>query len=552
MKSYANSLKGRDVVILPDNDDAGRAHEAKAAESLAGKAASIRAVALPDLPDGGDVSDWLDAGGTADELRKIVSETPEFVAEPKLQPLITNAYPRVESELPRSMPEILKVISDVTDNWPRRVGNSLFADVDGGVIWLSNASALVGFLGKRTGQSPRFVRGAGFHTQGEVFETLRWTTQDYRAVETLPHHPPMEGCYYTSACQNIKPGGGLKLRELVGMILGETDVDADLILAAFLTPGWGGAGKRPSFGITSDDGRGSGKTTLAMMIGRVWGGRIEISRDEPVDVVKQRLLSPDGLSKRVIVIDNLKSMRFSSAGLEALVPADVISGKRMYVGEASRPNNLTWLTTLNGVSFATDWAQRSVIIKLKKPAYSATWRDDVEAFIDANREVIIADCIGFLQRPAEGELVNYSRWASWEKDVLSRVVDPAEAQKVILDRQGEADAESEESAELQDAIATKLKELHYDPSSEAVFLPNRVIALWLGEVVGERLGTNRAGRIIRQKIREGLLPRLQECPNRISGRGYVWYGENATVDTEVLTQIEDNIETKAREGGRLR
>ena len=63
--------------------------------------------------------------------------------------------------------------------------------------------------------------------------------------------------------------------------------------------------------------------------------------------------------------------------------------------------SLTWILTLNGVSFATDWAQRSVIIKLRKPDYSGDWKDDTEAFIDQHRDEIVADVMGFLQQSAD-------------------------------------------------------------------------------------------------------------------------------------------------------
>jgi hypothetical protein len=55
------ALAGRDVVILEDNDEAGRKKASIAAQALYGTAKTIRIVALPDLPDKGDVSDWLDA-----------------------------------------------------------------------------------------------------------------------------------------------------------------------------------------------------------------------------------------------------------------------------------------------------------------------------------------------------------------------------------------------------------------------------------------------------------------------------------------------------------
>lgn len=69
----ALSLAGRDVVILPDNDEPGRKHALVVARHIVSKALRVRMVELPGLPAKGDVSDWLDAGGTIDELRQLVS-----------------------------------------------------------------------------------------------------------------------------------------------------------------------------------------------------------------------------------------------------------------------------------------------------------------------------------------------------------------------------------------------------------------------------------------------------------------------------------------------
>ncbi len=70
---YARYLAGFDVVILPDNDDAGRAHANAIAASLAGIAASVRILHLPELAAKGDVSDWIAAGGTRDKLHELVA-----------------------------------------------------------------------------------------------------------------------------------------------------------------------------------------------------------------------------------------------------------------------------------------------------------------------------------------------------------------------------------------------------------------------------------------------------------------------------------------------
>lgn len=81
---YTEQLSGAAcVVLVPDNDEPGRAHMRHIAAQLAGKVGAVRWLELPGLPDKGDVSDWLDAGGTIKELERLASEAPEPPAAPK-------------------------------------------------------------------------------------------------------------------------------------------------------------------------------------------------------------------------------------------------------------------------------------------------------------------------------------------------------------------------------------------------------------------------------------------------------------------------------------
>jgi hypothetical protein len=70
-------FRGADVVILPDNDPAGKNHSADVAANLAGIARQVRVVELQGLPPKGDVSDWIAAGGTADEFWHLVETIPQ-------------------------------------------------------------------------------------------------------------------------------------------------------------------------------------------------------------------------------------------------------------------------------------------------------------------------------------------------------------------------------------------------------------------------------------------------------------------------------------------
>lgn len=65
---YSELLRDRVVIILPDNDDVGRAHADLVAKSLRGIAAAVTVLELPSLPPKGDVLHWFGAGGTVEAL----------------------------------------------------------------------------------------------------------------------------------------------------------------------------------------------------------------------------------------------------------------------------------------------------------------------------------------------------------------------------------------------------------------------------------------------------------------------------------------------------
>src|SRR5215217_2435036 len=72
---YAEYYRGaKEVVILPDNDEEGVAYAAKVAQDLLGIAETVKIVDLPGLPEKGDLTDWLDAGHTAEEFFAVIGE----------------------------------------------------------------------------------------------------------------------------------------------------------------------------------------------------------------------------------------------------------------------------------------------------------------------------------------------------------------------------------------------------------------------------------------------------------------------------------------------
>jgi len=67
-------FKDKTVIILPDNDDPGRKHADLVAMKLHGTAKAIQIINLPNLKEGGDVSDWLGAGNTKADLIELIEK----------------------------------------------------------------------------------------------------------------------------------------------------------------------------------------------------------------------------------------------------------------------------------------------------------------------------------------------------------------------------------------------------------------------------------------------------------------------------------------------
>jgi hypothetical protein len=94
-QEFRSFYTGADVVV-PDNDDEGREYANTVAQSVAPAASRVRVVALSDLPEKGDLSDWLDAGHTPEEFFVLVEAAGTYAPE---------------DEAPWPKPQILKISS---------------------------------------------------------------------------------------------------------------------------------------------------------------------------------------------------------------------------------------------------------------------------------------------------------------------------------------------------------------------------------------------------------------------------------------------------------
>jgi 5S rRNA maturation endonuclease (ribonuclease M5) len=78
-------LRGADIVVLNDNDKPGRAHATVTCNELNGKAKRVRWLDInalwPSCPDKGDISDWLEQGGTKQEFLDALDVVPDWKPE---------------------------------------------------------------------------------------------------------------------------------------------------------------------------------------------------------------------------------------------------------------------------------------------------------------------------------------------------------------------------------------------------------------------------------------------------------------------------------------
>jgi hypothetical protein len=85
---FNESLRDHKVALIPDNDDVGKSRVQEIARQLVGIATWVKIVTLPDVPEKGDVSDWLDLGHTKEDLVALMLKTPvekEIQAEARIE-----------------------------------------------------------------------------------------------------------------------------------------------------------------------------------------------------------------------------------------------------------------------------------------------------------------------------------------------------------------------------------------------------------------------------------------------------------------------------------
>jgi len=570
-KTDLSTLAGRDVSIWPDHDENGRAYAEQVAALLHDLTppASVRIIEPPeDLPPKGDAVDWLD-GRDAHEPHELAATIGELAERAKawtpttleLAPTPDDDATRPRGTLSNVRTEQVEADDGTTETQthaltPDEVREAVLSTCgpvytlgDGGPLFAPSESDTppirilkdppdVFAWAKQRAEV--YWAGKADHAgevvgKAELLSHLRAKpAASYDAVATLPHHPPMGRTYYAHA--ELPKATGRRLAEYLDRLNPETDADRELLRAMLLTPAWGGpAGARPMFVLTSEHGRGSGKTKTAEATGHLYGGGLTVSLEtrDGIDRLRQRLLAPSNAALRFVTLDNVKSAA-SSGEIESLITADVIDGHRLHHGDARRINNLTWSMTANGVGLSRDLADRAVLIKLGKPKradfVSWAWR-----FIDAHRAELLADILAELQAEPRGAISDghRDRWAAWQDAVLSRLPNADDLARLIIERRGTLDIDADDWSELQHVVEALLNAAGYDATRPA-HVPSKAICDRFEAVTGQRLTGHGLATMLARFAGVGEAWRLVKNPSNRHGRGYLWLpaeGEQVSRDT---------------------
>jgi hypothetical protein len=364
-------FKGKSVVILPDNDNPGRDHALKVARNLHGVATSIKVLALPDLPEKGDVSDWLATVGTVEQLQALVEATPEFDPANALSPV------QVPAE-PESKPTQSEILIRLTSHGEffhdcHKVG---YVTLPGGKtqatfpirstdfrLWLRrafflktgkapNAQALNDALGVLEAQAlfdgstlPIYVR-VGEH-EGKIYLDLRDTT--WRAVEVdaegwrVVPCPPMKFVRRAGMLPLPIPrrGGSItELRPFLNLPAGEAGERAWRLIVSYLVMALRATGPYPILAIHGV--QGSAKSTIARILRALHDPNSSPLRAEPKEIRDLVISAKNGWC---CVFDNLTSIpQWLSDGLCRLSTggggghASCYPDRNQYSGNQPRPH----------------------------------------------------------------------------------------------------------------------------------------------------------------------------------------------------------------------
>lgn len=577
---YAAVFAGKSVAILPDNDEPGREHARIIAATLQGIAEDIRIVTTSTEPKG-DVADWLDEGHTVGDLMSMIADAPQVRPEALVSVVIpTPDTPEIkaakaanqipfrnflpikqqpkepgEGERRRRRdagPEIDKkprLITEMIDDchrrflgFPRKVGEEMF-DHDretGRICYFWKSSELFAWIGRKSKQRTDWARGDNFVTKDEFFAGLQAAAIRYEAISHVPDWPRRQDVYYAHKPLPPPCPRQSRFHALVEMFLPASDADKTMLRAFLVAPLWYRYGiPKPSWIIDSEDGAGTGKSTIVEACAYLYRGEpIRTNRQELrmgiQDLIK-RLVSSSGRQQRILLVDNITG-QFSCPELADLITAQSVSGRAPYGhGEETRPNNLVYVLTANTATIDNDLADRSYYINVKRPNRDPRWRETVMRYIDSCRSEILADIVALLESPERVHASPQTRFPEFESTILQPLCgDAAEYQRAIAHLatcRADTNVEEEQARAIEDAIREGLVKAGVHPEKDSAFLTTQVVEFWLRDTLEKASYAGSVSQHVRNLAKMRLIPmidaRTKRWPHHGPERrsGFLWNRE---------------------------
>jgi len=351
------------------------------------------------------------------------------------------------------------------------------------------------------------------------FRSLRNRITPVRTVSDYPTWPMGPGQIALSP--PIAPAQTGALDAFIDFFNPLTPHDRLLMKALVATVAWSnGQGKRPLFVIAgahdADKTIQIGKSTFAEMIQELFvsPGDLDV-RD---DAARFTINLMANAHKRVIRLDNVRSI-FNSAIIERFVTSKYLQGHVFGVGNRMIENHVTFILTANEPNLTIDLASRSVVIRLARPLPGNSWlEENVKAWIEANREAVLADCAYVLTLPrGANDRECATRFPEWERTILHKLGDDIGA-GIKLDQERLQD-KSEEHAAFRDFIYSKIisykiaikneTDFILSPETFNIFISSEIVCSWYFEFSGLRYAHSRGsyGKVIKKQcVESGLFP----------------------------------------------
>jgi len=384
----------------------------------------------------------------------------------------------------------------------------------------------------------------------------------FSAISFTPDYPMRPDVYYTHPEIPAPSKDHAVFWRFVDFFNPVDEVNRALLTAFIMAPiFYKPMAARPLWIIDSPNGQGSGKSAIPEMVAYLYGENWEEGR--PIDVslydleknyqeIVKRIISTKGRNARILRLDNVNGT-LRSTNLAMLVTAGSITGRATYGrGEENRPNNLTYVVTINGATVDTDIASRAYYIMVAKPRMNPNWTGNVLEYIKQNRIQIFADILDIIRTHQPFNIAPVTRMPQFETEILQPACETEEMYRNVMEfltnKKEETNTDEELARRIEEEITQKLANTkalfgHPDinPQTDRIFIRSYVLEEWFS---GETwIGRKTPSEIIRGMAKTGMIdqvdPVLMRWPAH-SGKqfqrrsGIMWNYKQRNNDVRVL------------------